>query len=187
MLQQHAHCPWTATVIELIIFIAYGACWDINVCVAIIHRTLTWTARSLSSARMLMQAIAHGGVRTPKESVHWKLTLVEKSLAAPGNRTCVSGVTVRCCNPLSYIPSAQCKKSLSRCRHQTWWSIVNGFTHQPLHTFRYTLRRISLSQSIFTYCQWIRSATMNSFFFLGGVGVCVWMNSLISHYRLFTT
>ena len=28
-----------------------------------------------------------------------------KSLAAPGNRTCVSGMTVRCSNQLSYIPS----------------------------------------------------------------------------------
>ena len=28
-----------------------------------------------------------------------------KSLAAPGNRTCVIGVTVRCSNQLCYIPS----------------------------------------------------------------------------------
>ena len=36
-------------------------------------------------------------VRTPKESLHWKLTLGEKKfLAAPGNQTCVSGVPVRC-------------------------------------------------------------------------------------------
>ena len=81
------------------------------VCAAIIHRTLTWTTGSLSCARMLMQATAHGGVRTPKESLHCKLTLVEKSLAAPGNRTCVSGVTVRCCNQLSYIPSPYFFKS----------------------------------------------------------------------------
>ena len=74
-------------------------------CVAMIHRTLTWTTGSLTCAHMFMHAIAHGGVRTPKESLHWKLTLGRKSLAAPGNRTCVSGVTVRCSNQLSYIPT----------------------------------------------------------------------------------
>ena len=66
------------------------------VCVAINHRTLTWTTGSLTRAQMLMHAIALGGVRTPKKSVHWKLNLGNKCLAAPGNRTCVSGVTVRC-------------------------------------------------------------------------------------------
>ena len=30
------------------------------------------------------------------ESLHWKLTLERKSLAAPGNRTCVGGVLARC-------------------------------------------------------------------------------------------
>ena len=35
-----------------------------NVCVAIIHRTLTWTTGSLSCARMLMHTTAHRGVRT---------------------------------------------------------------------------------------------------------------------------
>ena len=39
------------------------------VCVAIIHQTLTWTTGSLTYAQMLMHAIAHGGVRTPKESL----------------------------------------------------------------------------------------------------------------------
>ena len=33
--------------------------------VSIIHRTLTWTTRSLTCAQMLIHAIAHGGVRTP--------------------------------------------------------------------------------------------------------------------------
>ena len=27
MLQQHAHCAWATTIIKLIIFVAYGACW----------------------------------------------------------------------------------------------------------------------------------------------------------------
>ena len=74
------------------------------ICVSIIQRTLTWTAGSLSCAQTLMHAIAQRGVRTPKESLHWKLTLGRKSLAAPRNRTCVSGVTVRCSSQLSYIP-----------------------------------------------------------------------------------
>ena len=64
--------------------------------VFIIHRTLTWTTESLTYAQMLMHAIAHGDVRTPQEDRHSKLTLGEKSLAAAGNRTCVSDVPVRC-------------------------------------------------------------------------------------------
>ena len=63
--------------------------------VSIIHRTLTWTTGSVTCAQMLMPVIAHKGVRTPLESLHWKLTLGEKALAAPGNRTCLSGVTLR--------------------------------------------------------------------------------------------
>ena len=45
-----------------------------------------------------MHAIAHRGVQTQKKSLHWKLTLGEKSLATPGNWTCtcVSGVPVQC-------------------------------------------------------------------------------------------
>jgi len=45
-------------------------------------------------------------VRTPSESLHWKLTLGEKSLAAPGTRTRVSivpGLLVRSLYPLSYL------------------------------------------------------------------------------------
>ena len=73
--------------------------------VSIIHRTLTWTTGSLSCAQMFMHAIAQRCVRTPKESLHRKLTLRRKSLAAPGNRNCVGGVTIRCANQLDYIPS----------------------------------------------------------------------------------
>ena len=72
--------------------------------VSIIHRT----TGSLTCAHMLMHAIAHEGVRTPKESLHWKLTRGGKNpLPQLGNRTCVSGVTVRCSNQLSYIPSTE--------------------------------------------------------------------------------
>ena len=75
------------------------------VCVAIIHWTLTGTTGSLSCTQMFMHAIACRGVWTPKECLHWKLTLGRKSLAAPWNRTCVSSMTVRWSNKLSYIPS----------------------------------------------------------------------------------
>ena len=100
MLQQHAHYTWATTIIKLIIlsFMVRAG----YVCVAIIHRTLTWSRGSLACAQMLMHAI--WGC-TDTESLHWKLTLGRKSLAATGNRTCVSGMTVRCSNQLSYIPS----------------------------------------------------------------------------------
>ena len=38
--------------------------------VSLIHRSLIWTKGSLKCAQMLMHAIAHGGVRTQKESLH---------------------------------------------------------------------------------------------------------------------
>ena len=56
------------------------------VCVAIIHWTLTWTTKSLTCTQMLMHGIGHRGAQATKESLHWKLTLERKSLAAPGNR-----------------------------------------------------------------------------------------------------
>ena len=72
--------------------------------VSIFHRTLTRTTGSLTCAQMLMHAIAHRGVRTHvRESslkVDWRR---KKFLAAPGNRTCVSSVTVRWATQLSYI------------------------------------------------------------------------------------
>ena len=55
---------------------------------------------------MLMRATVQWGVRTLKQSLHWQLTPGRTPLAAPGNRTCVSGVTVRSSNQLSYIPSS---------------------------------------------------------------------------------
>ena len=64
--------------------------------VSIIHQTLTWTLGLLTFAQMIMHMIAHGGVRTKWESLHWKMTLGEKSLAVPGNRTCVSDLMIRC-------------------------------------------------------------------------------------------
>ena len=64
--------------------------------VSIIHQTLTWTTASLRCAQMLMHAIAHRGVWTPYESLHWKLTWGENSLAAAGNWTCIGGVPLWC-------------------------------------------------------------------------------------------
>ena len=37
---------------------------------SIIRRTLTWATGSLTFTQVLMHAIAHGGVRTPYESLH---------------------------------------------------------------------------------------------------------------------
>ena len=72
---------------------------------SILHRTPTWTTGSLSYAQTLMHAIAHRGVRTRvRESALKVDSGRKKSLAAPRNRTCVSGVTVRCSNQLSYLP-----------------------------------------------------------------------------------
>ena len=98
---------WATTFIKLITFVVKGVRAGC-VCVAIIHRTLTWTTRSLSCAQMLMHATAYGGVRTPKESQHWKLTRGVGgggSLAAPTNRTCVSGMAVRCPKPTELHPT----------------------------------------------------------------------------------
>ena len=47
------------------------------VCVAIIHQTLTGTTGFLSCAQMLMHVIAHGGVWTPKESLHYVTIMVK--------------------------------------------------------------------------------------------------------------
>ena len=43
-----------------------------------------------------MHAIAHGGCTDTHRSLPWNLTLGEKSIAASGNRTCVSSVPIRC-------------------------------------------------------------------------------------------
>ena len=64
-----------------------------------------------------------GCTDTVRESLHWKSTLGEKSLAAPGNRTCVSGVAVRCStswaiSPPSVLPvRAHSNHKYSSCPH----------------------------------------------------------------------
>ena len=124
---------WATTIIKLsILSLMVRAGY---VCVAIIHGPQTWTTGSLSCAQMLMHAIAHGGVRTPKHSLHWKLTLGRKSLVPPENRTCVCDVTVRCCHQLSDIQSplsepswglAAYKLGISRFQSLRWGSTPFG-------------------------------------------------------------
>ena len=46
-----------------------------------------------------------GGVPTPSDSLHWKLTLGGKSLATLGNWTCLSSVSAQCSTTMSYIPT----------------------------------------------------------------------------------
>ena len=54
-------------------------------------------------------------VRTPYGSLHRKLTLDDKSLAAPGNRTCLSGVQVRRSSNWATSPSPCFIRSLPSC------------------------------------------------------------------------
>ena len=65
--------------------------------VSMIHRTLTGITGSLTCAQIGVNACdcSRGCTDTVNESLHWKLTLGGKSLASPGNRTCISGVPVR--------------------------------------------------------------------------------------------
>ena len=60
--------------------VVHAGCFNIS----IIHQTLTWTTWFLTCAQMLMHAIACGIVWTPKESMHWKLTLGENPLPHQG-------------------------------------------------------------------------------------------------------
>ena len=72
----------------------YGVCWVFSV--SIIHGTLTWTTGALSLMCAQMHAVAHGGVWTQWESLHWKLTLRENSLPASGNQSCIGRLLVWC-------------------------------------------------------------------------------------------
>ena len=99
------------------------------------HQTLTWTTGSLTCALMLMQAIAHGGARTPNEILHWKLTLGRKSIsAAMENQTCVSGMTVWC--PTSW-PTV--RKRHCHCPAM-WCHFVTG----PCHVVVSSLHNVTL-------------------------------------------
>ena len=64
--------------------------------VSTIHRTLTWTTGSLKCTQMLMHVNAHGGVQTHVRESARKVDSGRIFLAAPGNQTCISGMTVWC-------------------------------------------------------------------------------------------
>ena len=89
--------------------------------VAIIHRTLTWTTGSLTCAQLLIRAIAHGGVQTLYQSLHWKLTLAEKSLAAPRTWAYVSGVPVRRSTNWGKTPPTWAKQKSNQVK--VWFSV----------------------------------------------------------------
>ena len=64
------------------------------------------------------------GCTDRRKSVCTESWLREKSIAAPGNRTCVSGVTVRCSNQLSYmIPTRTCYHRLNLNRNH--WAMAS--------------------------------------------------------------
>ena len=88
-----------------------------------------------------MHAIAHGSVRTRRESLNWWLTLGEKSLAAPGNRTCVGSVPVRCStNWATSLPMTSVWDAHIYCGSTSfpwlvfffaallWWSMIHKHT-----------------------------------------------------------
>ena len=68
-----------------------------------IHKTLTLSTGALMRTQMLMHAITHRGVQTNLRESALKVDSGRKTLAAPGNRTYISRVIVRCSNQLSYI------------------------------------------------------------------------------------
>ena len=80
---------------------AHAGCFSVS----IIHRTLTHTTGSLTCVRMLTNTIVHAGCRdTVRKSALKVDPREEKSLPAPGNRTCVSGVPVRCSTNWTTFP-----------------------------------------------------------------------------------
>ena len=76
-----------------------------------------------------MHAIAHGVLRTQWESLHWKLTLGEKFLAAPRNRICVSGVPVRCST--NWARSRSCLFSIFLLLH-VWDKALRNRSDRPM-------------------------------------------------------
>ena len=62
-----------------------------------------------SLACVRTNSIATGAAWTPKESLHWKLTVGEKSLAALENRTCLSSMLGQCStNWATSLPQNSC-------------------------------------------------------------------------------
>ena len=105
-----------------------------------------------------MQAIAHGGARTPNEILHWKLTLGRKSIsAAMENQTCVSGMTVWC--PTSW-PTV--RKHHCHCPAM-WCHFVTG----PCHVVVSSLHDVTLI--------WRHSYFIIHHSFLDLAGFCFWL------------
>ena len=113
--------------------------------VSIIHQTLTWTTGSLTCTQMLMHVIAHVGVWTPirQSALKLKLTLGEKSLAAPGDRTCVSSMPVRFSTNWATSPP-----SFWHCR--TIWSCQPCFWHHDLGCNKRCWQLSTMSQNMTT-------------------------------------
>ena len=81
--------------------------------VSIIHQTMTWTTGSLALAQMLMRAVAHVGCGHCKRVCAGSWLSEKNSLAALGNRTCLSDTLVQHYQ-LSYIPTqSTCKSNKS--------------------------------------------------------------------------
>ena len=103
---KHAHCALATTIIKLIIFVAYCVCWLCSCCH---NRPNSGMDYRIFIARTDVNACAcTRGVHGDRKESALKVDCgrEKKSLAAPGNRTCVSGVAARCCNQLSYNPSS---------------------------------------------------------------------------------
>ena len=92
-----------------------------------------------------------GCADTVRESA-LKVDLAEKSLAAPGNRTCVGNVPVLCSNQLSYIPTTS-TASFVVCPYSPVVSSVRELCTHTRHSFHqlYTPTFRKLHQSAHNY------------------------------------
>ena len=97
-----------------------------------------------------MHTISHGSVRTLQESLHWKLTVAEKSLAAPGNRICVGSVLFWCSTNWATSPPKVyfLKKKLGEGRE--WGNKQQLYGEQKLYSIQTTASwtRFPVSQQI---------------------------------------
>ena len=142
MLQRHAHCAWATTTIMLIIFVACDACW---VCLCCHNPPNSDRDYSIFIVRTNVNACdcTRGCRDTERESA----LKVDSVRNAPGNRTCVSGVSVRRSKQLSYIPShvhvnigAPWFRSLHQPQNadtQSEWGVPREFAHWSNFTVHY--------------------------------------------------
>ena len=99
MLLQHAHCAWATTVIRLIIFVAYGACWVCLCCHNPLNSDMDYGIFILPTDVNACNC-TWGCTDTEKESA-----LKVDSGKKPPCRTRKLTVTVQCSNQLNYFPS----------------------------------------------------------------------------------